>query len=60
MIRPPDGPIQRSSPEGGHRFEADRLVELGLWVVQTCVLMGTTPSTAFLVATAFVEALEHD
>jgi hypothetical protein len=56
----PGGSIQRSSSEGGHRFEAGRLVELGLWVTQTCVLFGATPATAFLVAAAFVEALEMD
>jgi hypothetical protein len=37
-----------------------RLAEIGAWVVQTCLLMGASPTTAYEVAAAFVEGVERE
>jgi len=35
-----------------------QLVRVGQWVIDTCLLFGTQPKTAYLVAGAFVEGVE--
>lgn len=36
------------------------LAKIGQWVVETCLLFGTTPKTAFTVASMFVEGIEYE
>lgn len=37
-----------------------RRAKFGAWVVETCLLFGTTASTAYKIASLFVSRLEHD
>jgi hypothetical protein len=40
--------------------EQQYLEKIGRWVMETCLLYGTTPKTAFTVASMFVEGIEHE
>jgi hypothetical protein len=41
-----------------HRDQA--LLDLGLWVIDTCMLFGSTPETAWQVAATFTKGLRRE
>jgi hypothetical protein len=38
----------------------ERLAQIAAWVVQTCLIFGSSPSTAYTVAGLFVEGIARE